>query len=154
MKKTKQTTIRLIVALFMLFNISLVIATTNSTEVYAKPPAACSTNRFLTFPAWYRGITNADCEIKNPTAGAGKDTAGGLSKFIWTIVLNIIEIALQIIAYAAAGYIIFGGFKYLTSTGSPDKTVAARKTIIHALVGLVLSFMSIAIVNLIVGNIT
>ena len=125
---------------------------TYSQPAYAAP--ACVSGRFLTFPTWYRGLVDPkdpSCGVVMPSDGKGN---ADIALFVWTIVLNIIEMALQVVAYAAAGYIIFGGFKYLTSTGSPDKTVAARKTIIHALVGLVLSFMSIAIVNFVVGNIT
>lgn len=107
---------------------------------------------FLTFPAWYDGLLDAStCKIAQPNSG---DTGDGLSKFIFTIILNIIEIALQLVAYAAVGYIIYGGFKYLTSAGSADRITAGRKVIMNALIGLVLSFMSIAIVNLVTANIT
>ena len=105
---------------------------------------------FLTFPTWYDGLTDNKCDIVQPKAGK---KGAGISKFVWRIVLNIIEIGLQVVAYAAAAFIIYGGFKYLTSTGTPDKTTAARKMILNAIVGLILSFMSIAIVNLIANNI-
>lgn len=109
---------------------------------------AC-TARFLTFPAWYRGLPREGCNIKPPASGT--DTS--LTAFIFTIVVNIIEIALQLVAYAAVGYIIYGGFKYLTAAGDPSRITAGRKIITNALIGLVLSFMSIAIVNLVAGNI-
>lgn len=109
------------------------------------------TSTFLTFPAWYDGLLDGDCKIASPsTLGSNGD---GLTQFIFRIVLNIIEIVLQVIAYATAGYIIYGGFKYLTAAGSPDRVTAGRKIITNALVGLVISFMSIAIVNLISGNV-
>ena len=107
---------------------------------------AC-TSRFLTFPAWYRGLQQGNgCTVKPPASDK-------LSTFIFTIVLNIIEIGLQLVAYAAVGYIIFGGFKYLTAAGDPNRITSGRKIITNALIGLVLSFMSIAIVNLVAGNI-
>jgi len=106
------------------------------------------TSRFLTFPAWYRGLERNGCDIVPPGTG----TATTLTSFIFTIVLNIIEIALQLVAYAAVGYIIFGGFKYLTAAGDPNRITAGRKIITNAIVGLVISFMSIAIVNLVAVN--
>lgn len=112
-----------------------------------KPGDNC-TARFLTFPAWYRGLERKGCNIVPPTGG---QTA--INGFIFTIVINIIEIGLQIVAYAAVGYVIYGGFKYLTSAGDPNRVTAGRKIITNALIGLVLSFMSIAIVNLIANNI-
>jgi hypothetical protein len=106
--------------------------------------AACSEN-LLTFPAWYKGLLDGSCNIKSP-----KD-AGGLSTFIWTIVLNIIEMMLQAVGYIAAGFIIRGGFKYMTSVGDPGETAKAKKMVMDAVIGLVISMVSVAIVNLIAG---
>jgi hypothetical protein len=109
--------------------------------------AACATERLLTFPAWYRGIADDNCEIKSP------NDVGGLPTFVWIIVLNIIEIMLQLTGYIAVAYIITGGFKYITSTGTADDIVKARKTILNAVVGLILSIFSVAIVSLVAGAI-
>ncbi|AHB42188.1 hypothetical protein RAAC3_TM7C00001G0326 [Candidatus Saccharibacteria bacterium RAAC3_TM7_1] len=120
---------------------------------YAAPKADCSTSNFLTFPAWYRGLINEDdCTMKSPSQLGGDDETK-LSRYIWRIVLNVLEIALQVVGYAAVAYLIYGGYKYLVSTGSPDKITAARKTIQNALIGLILSFMSVAIVATIAGGI-
>jgi hypothetical protein len=108
--------------------------------------AACN-DTLLTFPAWFKGLTDGNCEIKSPTA------AGGLSTFIWTIVLNIIEMMLQLVGYIAVGFIIRGGFKYMTSNGDPGEMAKAKKIIMDAVIGLVISIMSVAAVNLIAGAI-
>ena len=123
---------------------TLPFATANAAEVF-KDGDRC-TSRFLTFPAWYRGLERERCNIVPPSE------SDGISTFIFTIVLNIIEIALQIVAYAAVGFTIYGGFKYLTSAGDANRVTAGRKMITNALIGLVISFMSIAIVNLIASN--
>ena len=107
--------------------------------------AACN-DQLLTFPAWFKGLTDANCDIESPTA-----VSGGLPTFIWTIALNVIEVGLQLVGYISVGFIIAGGFKYMTSAGSADGTVKARKTIMNAVIGLVLSIFSVAIVNLISG---
>jgi hypothetical protein len=109
--------------------------------------AAC-TDRLLTFPAWYKGLTTGDCSVKSPKE------AGGLPKFIWTIVLNVIEMTLQIVGYLAAGFIIRGGFKYMTALGEAAEVAKAKKIIMDAVIGLVLSIMSVGIVNLIAGAIS
>jgi hypothetical protein len=107
--------------------------------------AACS-DRLLTFPAWFSGLTDGNCDIQSPAAV-------GLSKFIWTIALNIIETLLQLVGYISVGFIIAGGFKYMTSAGSPDGMVRARKTILNAVIGLALSMFSVAIINVVAGAI-
>lgn len=116
----------------------------------AAPGAGCQST-FLTFPAWYDGLLAKDgsCKVELPSGDAA-DSIGG---FVWRIVLNLIEIGLQIVAYVSAGFIIYGGFRYLTSSGSPDKTTAARKTIMNAVVGLVLSFFSVVIVSFVANGI-
>ena len=65
--------------------------------------------------------------------------------------LNVIEFMLQLVGYMAVGFIIAGGFKFLTSTGSPEDIAKSRKTILNAVVGLIISIFSIGIVNVVVG---
>lgn len=117
-----------------------------------QPAAAVCSESLLTFPAWYKGLledANADkCDIKSPG-----DSKESLTKFVWTIALNVISMALNLIGYLAVGYIIYGGYKYMISAGAPDGMVKARKTILNAVIGLLISIFSIAIVNVIAGAI-
>jgi hypothetical protein len=131
---------------------ALLFATTlgGATMAVALPQttfAACN-DRLLTFPAWFKGLTDGECNIKSP------QQSGGLPTFIWTIVLNVIEMGLQIVGYLAVGYIIRGGFKYMTAIGDPGEVAKAKKIIMDAVIGLVLSIFSVAIVNLISGAIS
>lgn len=107
--------------------------------------AACN-DRLLTFPAWFRGLTDGNCDIKVP-----EGSKGGLSTFVWKIVLNIVEIILQAVGYLSVIYIIWGGYKFMYAAGAPDAVVKARKQIMNAVIGLVLSIFSVAIVNVIAG---
>lgn len=114
--------------------------------VPATANAAC-VDRFLTFPTWYRGLTDGSCNFQ---ALSG---ANGLRDTIWKIALNIVEIILQLVGYVSVGFIIYGGFRYLTSAGSPDGNAKSRKTIINAIIGLVISIFSVGIVNVVAGAI-
>lgn len=109
--------------------------------------AACN-DRLLTFPAWHKGLTDGRCNIISPT-----ELDGGLPTFIWTIGLNVLEMMLQVVGYLAVGYLIRGGFKYMTSVGDPGEMNKAKKIIMDAVIGLVISIFSVAIVNLIAGAI-
>lgn len=128
----------------------LFVATTGGAAVTIAVPqttfAACN-ERLLTLPAWYKGVLDKNCQVQSP----GGDS-GSLNKFIWTIVLNIIEMILQIVGYITVVFIIVGGYKYMTSAGSSDGMVKARKTITNAVVGLLLSIFSVVIVNVIAGT--
>lgn len=116
-----------------------------ATLVPSTSMAACSNGSLLTLPTWYRGLQESDCSIMSP------EKAGGIGPFIWKIVLNIIDILLNLTAYLAVGYIIFGGFKYMLASGSADGISKAKTTIMNAVIGLVISIAAIAIVNLIAG---
>lgn len=108
---------------------------------------ACNNAHFLTMPAWYRGLATVDasgnCIINTPDLTNGK--------FIWTLVMNIIEIGLNLVVYLTVGFIIYGGYKYILAAGAPDAMAKAKKTITNAVIGLVLSIVSVAIVQVIAG---
>jgi hypothetical protein len=109
--------------------------------------AAGCNERLLTFPTWYNGVVDGNCEVKIAT---GNDS---VQKFVLTVGLNIVEMILQLVGYIAVGFIIYGGYKYMISAGSSDGMTKARKTITNAVVGLLISIFSVAIVNVIGGAI-
>ena len=106
--------------------------------------AACE-NRILGIPPWYRGLTgpSPDCNIVSP------DDVGGLSAFIWKIVLNVLEMAIVATAYVASFFILYGGFLYITGGALPAQLEKARKTILNAVIGLVICLAAIALTNLV-----
>lgn len=119
-----------------------------ATPIATPVSAACGEEGILGMPAWYRGLTNGDCSIKSPSdSGDGK----GLSTFIWKIVLNIINIVLVIIGYAAVFFIIYGGFLYMTGGSNPGQLEKAKKSITNAIIGLAIAIFSTIIVNVIFG---
>ena len=102
--------------------------------------------RLITFPAWYNGLVDDKCNMK-PLGNGDND----LRNLIARIALNIVEIVLQLVAYATIVFLLKGGFDYMTSTGDASKISNAKKTIEHALIGLVIALASVGIVNLVAG---
>jgi hypothetical protein len=115
--------------------------------------------RILTFPTWFNGLVKAEggkCVVKSPDELNTLDSDGnskndGLSRFIWRVALNVIDIALQLVGYIAVIFILIGGFNMITSSGSPDGMAKARKSILNAVIGLVISVGSVGLVNLIMS---
>lgn len=104
----------------------------------------------LKIPKWYRGLVDANCEIVKPedkVDNNGKVIEDGLQHFVTIIILNVGDMLLRIVGLAAAGFIIVGGFKYMFAQGESGKVVAAKKTIVNALIGLVIAMISMVIVN-------
>lgn len=104
--------------------------------------AACNAT-FITFPAWYNGLTNDNCNIKSP------ESVGGLTTFILIIAMNIIETLMQAVVYIVVGFIIWGGFKYVTAYGESNEIVVARQRILNAVIGLIIAMLALGIVNFI-----
>jgi len=102
---------------------------------------------FLGFPPWYRGLT-AGGEIASPS---GK---GGLSKYVWTIALNIVDMMLVAVGYLSGFMILYGGWLLIFSQGNPEGIARGRTTIYMAIVGLVLAIASVSIITYVVGSIT
>jgi len=72
----------------------------------------------------------------------GAEGVGGL-------ISNIITILFIVAVLLAIGFLVYGGIKWITSGGDKGKVEAARGTIVAALVGLVLVFLSYFIINLV-----
>lgn len=134
-------------ALFIIAVASPVMTVAVPQTAYA---AGCE-NRLLGIPPWYRGLTNDNppqCTIKTP------ENVGGISNFIWRIVLNGIEMAIVAVAYIAIFFIMYGGFLYLTGGALPGQLEKARLTITNAVIGLIIAMAAIALNNLIFSIIT
>lgn len=145
MRHLKNLFITLAFAVFLAAPVMTVVATP-----VAYAGASCDGPGFLGIPAWYKGLSSKDpsgqCAIDSP--GGEK---GALSKFIWHIALNVIEIALYIVGYIAVFFVLYGGFQFLTGGSNPSQIEKARKTILNAVVGLVISISAVILVNLIFG---
>jgi len=127
---------------FLFFVAAPVTAVAVPTQASAGP--SCE-GRFLGIPPWYRGLTNDACGIKSP------NDVGGISNFIWIIVLNGIEMALVLTAYIALFFILYGGFLLITAAGNPSTIQNGQKSILNAVIGLIIAMASIAITNFVFG---
>lgn len=109
--------------------------------------ADCSSKTFLGLRPWYDGLTtevNGSCVIQQKKSDE-------LPSFVWRIVLNIISDVTLVVGYVAIIFVIYGGYKYIMSTGEPGKVSASKQIITNALIGLVISILATVIVNTIIA---
>lgn len=113
-------------------------------------PAAVAASRscsdddnLLGMPAWYRGIINSDCSVQGPDPDKG-----GLSAYIWKIVLNILQMGLVLLVYVAVFFILYGGFQFIVGGSNPSMIEKARKTLLNSVIGLIVGIGSVAILNM------
>ena len=100
---------------------------------------------FLGVPSWDRGL--GDCDNINSDELLSGEKAR-------IITLNIMAILTHLAAFVAVGFVIFGGFKFVLSTGNADQAADARKTIINAGIGAVIVVMARVITEIIYNNLT
>jgi hypothetical protein len=108
--------------------------------------AKCASEDKLTIISikpWYSGVCKDGTDEVEITKIPGD---------IILIVLNLLSIAMQVAGYVAVGFVIWGGIKYVISTGDSGKTAAAKTTIQNALIGLLLVLIAVTMVDF-VGNI-
>lgn len=94
-------------------------------------------------PTWHKYLDHdSECRISEFSFPAD----------LSSVAVGIVDILLRVGALVAVAYVIYGGFQYLTSQGEPDKAANARKTIINAVVGLVIAMIATGAVSFIGGQ--
>ncbi len=70
---------------------------------------------------------------------------------------NLFTVIIQLVITAAAiltlGYLLWGGFDWITSGGEKDKIVKAQQKITYALIGIIFVMLSFGIFGVIAGNV-
>lgn len=64
----------------------------------------------------------------------------------------LILLVLGIAGLIAVAFLVFAGFRYITSAGNEDQAEAAKKTIINAIIGIVVIILSYSIVTVVINE--
>lgn len=67
-------------------------------------------------------------------------------------IIKIINWAIGFSAIVAVVMIVFAGFKYITANGDENKISSATKTLTFAIVGLVVCFIAVMLVNFVIAE--
>ncbi len=120
-------------------------------RLYFAAAAICDKDKqasgFFGLPKWYKYLpydlsdVTHRCEIQ----------VTSIAQY-WLIGFALIDILLRVAGLIAIGFVVWGGIQFVTSQGEPDKTAAARSTVINALIGLVIAVAAATIVTFIAGR--
>ena len=69
------------------------------------------------------------------------------------ILNNVIGWILLLVGGVAVLFIIWGGIQYVTSSGNKDKAEQAKKTLLYAVIGLIIIVLADVIVSLVTKNV-
>lgn len=65
------------------------------------------------------------------------------------LALRIINMALWVVGILSVLFVIIGGFRYVTAAGNEERAEGAKKTITHAIIGIVIVILSFVIIRVI-----
>jgi len=82
-----------------------------------------------------------------PTGEANFSNAGSLGTGVDGIFLQVINIVTILIGGLAVLYLLFYGYKYISSGGNPDKTKEARGGLINAVIGIIVVVAAYSIIR-------
>ena len=86
------------------------------------------------------GMVSWDCNVEI------KDESS-LKSGIWVIASNIAVDLTVLAAYLVIGYVIYGGYLYMMSSGDPGKIATGKKTLVQAFIGLAIALLANVILN-------
>ncbi len=100
----------------------------------------------------FAATTTTDAKAKVCEGIGGCDAPAG-EKSVADIVATVINILSWIVGIAAVIVVLFGGLRYVISTGDSSKISSAKDTIVYALIGLVIVAMAQVIVRFVLQRI-
>jgi len=66
-----------------------------------------------------------------------------------TFIKSVIQILVTLAGITATGFFVWGGFRYITSSGSPEQLEGAKKTILYSAVGLAIALGAFVLSNIV-----
>lgn len=124
-------------------------------NAYASPTPTdtCNGGHFMGLRAWYDGLAemvNGRCEVSPDKFKIDNNNSAEFTKNVWLVVLNIASMVTGIIGYLAICFVIWGGYQYMLAQGDPGKVVRGKKTIMNAIIGLVVCQLASIISGMVV----
>lgn len=68
---------------------------------------------------------------------------------IQTFIVNVINVLVALSGFVAAGFFVWGGVGYITSSGNPEALDKSKKTVLYSAIGLVIVLGAFVISNVV-----
>ncbi len=114
-----------------------------NTSAHAATINCTNKTTFLGLPSWYEFL-----DVTDDGTGNGCSVKAPQDKSILVLImLAIIDILLKLAALVAVIFVVYGGFRFTTAQGSPEGVAAGKKTLLNAIIGLVIAVLASQIVK-------
>lgn len=68
---------------------------------------------------------------------------------IENFIKNITQVLVTLAGVSATGFFVWGGFRYITSSGNPEQLDGAKKTILYSAIGLAIALGAFVLSNIV-----
>ncbi len=96
----------------------------------------------------------ASADLPQPPCGTLNGVRCGGERGVNDIIITVLNIIIGVAFIIAVLFLVIGGFRYITSSGNEESAEAGRKTIINALIGIVVIILSFVIVRVVSNTIS
>ncbi len=83
-----------------------------------------------------------------PPSGLASGFSGS-SNTVTGVIIRVVQIALSLAGLIAILFLIIGGFRYVTAAGNEDASETAKKTILNAIIGIIVIILAYVILRVI-----
>ena len=133
----------------ILASFAILITVATSVSLIAPTPSIAANSEPMNFSCRnFLGMTSWDCGISNFEDGGGSEANQDiLVNNVIIILANILGDLSVLAAYLVLGYVIYGGYMYIFSSGDPGKAQNGKKTLSRAFIGLAIVVLTNVILN-------
>lgn len=96
----------------------------------------------------------AEGDIKTVQDGVDAVYVNGLPRNLFDVVKQVSVTVLGVVAIISVIMLIYGGIRYIISGGDSKKVTDAKNTVLYAIIGLIICFLSYAIITFVINAIT
>jgi hypothetical protein len=133
-----------LISLLVVFSVSLPV--TAPLTVFAATP--CPAGASVQNNSIVNNINSGVNAATGQTAGTGCNLNQGIGKIASTVI-NLFSLVVGVVSVV---FIIYAGFRYVTSGGSSENVSGAKNTLIYAIVGLVIVAIAQLIVHYVLNS--
>jgi hypothetical protein len=102
------------------------------------------------------GVLTVSASVTQAFAQSGLDWIGRIDTVSGTLdswVINVLNFVIGLAALVAVGMLIAAGYLYITAGGDEGKVEKATKTLTFAIIGLVVCFIAVILVQFVLTNV-
>ncbi len=135
-----------LISLLVVFSVSLPV--TAPLTVFAATSTPCPGGASVQNNSIASNINSGINAATGQTAGTGCNLNQGIGKIASTVI-NLFSLVVGVVSVV---FIIYAGFRYVTSGGSSENVSGAKNTLIYAIVGLVIVAIAQLIVHYVLNS--